>query len=153
MGEVDAGGMASADPRQAAAAANRMVAEGQAGTMIPNLGLEYLEVAPDRVVARIPVEPNTQPYGLLHGGATAALCETVASFGTAVATGGERLVTGIELNVNHLRAVRSGHVTATGTPLHVGRSTAVWDMRVHDDDGRLVAAGRLTLAILEPRAG
>jgi 1,4-dihydroxy-2-naphthoyl-CoA hydrolase len=141
------------DPREAAAAANRMVADGQGGTMIANLGLEYLEVAPDRVVARIPVEPNTQPYGLLHGGATAALCETVASFGTAVAVGVDRSVTGIELNVNHLRAVRAGHVTATGTALHVGRSTAVWDMRVHDDEGRLVAVGRLTLAILEPRAG
>ena len=65
----------------------------------------------------------------------------------------DKIVTGIELNVNHLRAVRTGHVTATGVPLHVGRTTAVWDMRVHDDDGRLVAVSRLTLAIREARAG
>lgn len=117
------------------------------GTLIQMLGLEFLESGPDQVVARIPVEGNTQPYGLLHGGATAALCETVASFGTALAAGPGKLVMGIELNVNHLRAVRDGHVTATGIPLHVGKTTAVWDMKVHDDEGRLVAVSRLTLAI------
>ena len=138
------------EPRDAAEVANQMVRDGQAGTMIPRIGLEYLEVGPDRIVARIPVEPNVQPYGMLHGGATAALCETVGSFGTAVAVGLEKIVTGVELNVNHLRAVRTGHVTATGVPLHVGRTTAVWDMRVHDDEGRLVAVGRLTLVIREP---
>lgn len=111
------------------------------------LGLEFLESAPDRVVARIPVKGNTQPYGVLHGGATAALCETVASFGTALAAGPGKLVMGIELNVNHIRAVRDGHVTATGVPLHVGKTTAVWDMRVQDDEGRLVAVSRLTVSI------
>jgi 1,4-dihydroxy-2-naphthoyl-CoA hydrolase len=139
-----------ADPTDAARAANSMVAEGGAGTMIPAIGLEYLEIGPDRIVARIPVERNTQPYGLLHGGATAALCETVASFGTAFLVGLDKVVTGVELNVNHIRAVRSGHVTATGVPLHVGRTTAVWDMRVVDDEGRLVAVSRLTLVIREP---
>jgi uncharacterized protein (TIGR00369 family) len=138
------------DPVKAAAAANRMIEQGEAGTMIRWLGLEYLELAPDRVVARIPVESNTQPYGILHGGATGALCETIGSVGTAMAVGVDKIVTGIELNVNHLRAVREGHVTATGTPLHVGRTTAVWDMRIHDDDGRLVAVGRLTLVVREP---
>ena len=113
------------------------------------IGLEFLTVEPDRVVARIPVEGNTQPYGLLHGGATAALLETIGSFGSAMAAGPDRLVMGIELNVNHIRGVREGHVTATGVPLHMGRTTAVWDMRVHDDEGRLVAVGRLTLAIRE----
>jgi 1,4-dihydroxy-2-naphthoyl-CoA hydrolase len=141
---------APGDPVQAAATANRMIERGEAGTMVPWLGLEYLELGPDRVVARIPVERNTQPYGMLHGGATAALCETIGSVGTAMAVGLDKIVTGIELNVNHLRAVREGHVTATGIPLHVGRTTAVWDMRIHDDEGRLVAAGRLTLAIRDP---
>ena len=138
------------DPVEAAAAANRMIADGQAGTMIPAIGLEYLEVGPTRMVARIPVEANTQPYGLLHGGATAALCETLGSFGTAIAVGAAKIVTGVELNVNHLKGVRQGHVTGTGVALHVGRTTAVWDMRVHDDEGRLVAAGRLTLVIRDP---
>jgi 1,4-dihydroxy-2-naphthoyl-CoA hydrolase len=127
-------------------------ADAPGGTLMGKIGLEFLSVEPDRVVARIPVEGNTQPYGLLHGGATAALLETIGSFGTALAAGPDRLVMGIELNVNHIRGVREGHVTATGVPLHVGRTTAVWDMRVHDDEGRLVAVGRLTLAIREPSA-
>ena len=142
-----------ADPKEAAGVANRLVEAGQGGAMVKLIGLEYLELAADRVVARIPVAPNTQPYGLLHGGATAALCETIGSMGTALAVGLERIVTGIELNVNHLRAVRAGHVTATGTPLHLGRTTAVWDMQVHDDEGRLVAVGRLTLVIRDAPSG
>ena len=117
------------------------------GTLMEKLGLEVLHVAADRIVARMPVAGNTQPYGLLHGGATASLCETVASFGTALAVGPDHLVMGIELNVNHIRGVREGHVTATGVPLHIGRTTAVWNMDVRDDEDRLVAVSRLTLAI------
>ena len=123
---------------------------GQIGALAPKLGVEFLELGPDRVIARIPVEGNTQPYGILHGGATAALCETVASIGTALVVGLDKQVVGIELNVNHIRAVREESITATGVPLHVGKTTAVWDMRVHDDDGNLVAASRLTLVIRHP---
>jgi uncharacterized protein (TIGR00369 family) len=123
---------------------------GETGSLAPKLGMEFLELGPDRVIARIPVEGNTQPYGILHGGATAALCETVASIGTALHVGLDKQVVGIELNVNHIRAVRAGFITATGVPLHVGKTTAVWDMRVHDDDGNLVAASRLTLVIRHP---
>ena len=115
--------------------------------LVDKLGLEWVEVGPDRVVARIPVEGNTQPYGQLHGGATASLCETVASVGAAFAAGMDKLVVGTTLTVNHLRAVREGHVRATGVPLHAGRTSAVWDMHVTDDTGRLVAVSRLTLAI------
>jgi len=120
---------------------------GVPNPLMEKLGIEWLELRPDRIVARIPVEGNTQPYGVLHGGATAALCETVGSFGTALVAGFDRVSVGIALTVNHLRSVREGHITATGVPLHVGRSTAVWDMRVEDDEGRLVAVSRLTLAI------
>src|ERR671937_650452 len=119
------------------------------GGLMTKLGIEWVEVGPARVVARIPVEGNTQPYGLLHGGATAALCETVASIGTAIAAGLDKLAVGQALTVNHIRAAREGTVTATGVPLHVGRTSAVWDMRVTDDAGRLVAVSRLTLAILD----
>ncbi len=128
------------------AEANRLIREEDSG-LLKRLGLEYLELDPSRVVARIPVEGNTQPFGVLHGGATAALCETVASFGTTLHVGPGRAVLGIELNVNHIRAVREGFVTATGSPLHVGATTSVWDIRVHDDSGRLVAVSRLTVAI------
>ena len=117
------------------------------GSLMEKLGMEFVEVGPERVTARMPVAGNVQPYGLLHGGATAALCETIASFGTAMLAGPDRLVMGIELNVNHIRSVRTGFVTATGIPLHVGRTTAVWDMQVHDDDDHLVAVSRLTLII------
>jgi 1,4-dihydroxy-2-naphthoyl-CoA hydrolase len=88
-------------------------------------------------------------YGQLHGGATAALCETIGSFGTAVLTGLEKRVVGIALSVHHLEAVAEGHITGTGLPLRVGRSVAVWDVQVEDDQGRLIAVGRLTVAIRE----
>ena len=127
------------------------IPEIPANTLLARLGMEFSEASAERVVARIPVEGNTQPYGVLHGGATAALCETAASVGTALAAGPGKLVMGIELNVNHIRAVRHGHVTATGVALHVGQTTAVWDMRVHDDEGRLVAVSRLTVAIRDAR--
>jgi 1,4-dihydroxy-2-naphthoyl-CoA hydrolase len=120
---------------------------GFAGPMMDRIGLEWLELSADRLIARIPVDGNTQPYGVLHGGATAALCETIGSVGAALRAAPGSKVLGIELNVNHLQAVRTGHITATGKPLHQGRSTAVWNMEVTDDDGRLVAVGRLTLAV------
>jgi 1,4-dihydroxy-2-naphthoyl-CoA hydrolase len=86
----------------------------------------------------------------LHGGATATLCETVGSFGTAILVGPERRLVGIQLSVNHLRGARDGHVTCTGVPLRVGRRVAVWDLRVEDDDGGLVATATLTVAIRAP---
>ena len=120
------------------------------GTLMERIGVEWLEIGTARVVARIPVEGNTQVYGQLHGGATAALLESVGSIGTAVVAGLDKRVAGIQLSVNHLRAVNDGHVTATGVPLRVGRTVAVWDMRVHDDRSQLVASGTLTVAIREP---
>lgn len=126
-----------------------MASDAVRGTLMERIGIEWLEIGLERVVARIPVEGNTQPSGQLHGGATAALCESIGSIGTAVATGLEKLVVGIQLSVNHLRAVREGWITATGIPLRIGRTIALWDMRVHDDDGRLVASATLTVAIRE----
>ncbi len=120
------------------------------GGFAGRMGLEFLEVGPARVVARIPVEGNTQPYGLLHGGASAALCETVGSVGAAVRAGFELLVMGMELNISHLRSAKDGWVTATGTPLRQGSMSAVWDIRVADDDGNAVAVARLTVAIRRP---
>jgi uncharacterized protein (TIGR00369 family) len=121
------------------------------GTLIERLGIEILEAGPERVVARMPVAGNVQPFGLLHGGATASLCETVASVGASLAAAPQRTAVGIELNVNHMRAVTAGTVTATGTALRSGRSVAVWDVRVHDDAGELYAVGRLTLAVRDAR--
>lgn len=131
------------DPGEAA----RLVNENMRHGLAEKLGLECLEISEERVVFRMPVAGNVQPYGILHGGSTAAMCETLASIGTAVRVGAEKRVTGVELNINHLRAVREGWVTATGAAVHLGRTLAVWDMKVHDDQGRLVAVSRLTLAI------
>jgi 1,4-dihydroxy-2-naphthoyl-CoA hydrolase len=144
MAEAASGSPLSEVPREDIV---RLVNENMRGGLPQKLGIEYLELTGERVVARMPVAGNVQPYGILHGGATAALCETVASVGTALQVPAEKRVTGIELNINHLRAVREGFVTATGTPVHLGRTTAVWDIRVHDDDDRLIAVSRLTLAI------
>ena len=123
------------------------------GTLVPKLGIEFVEMGPERMVARMPVEGNTQPYGILHGGATAALCETIGSIGTALAVGPDKLVVGIQLSVNHIRSISEGWVSASGTPVHVGRTTAVWDVAVEDADGRRIAVGRLTLAIRDVPAG
>lgn len=128
----------------------QVAADSMRGTLMDRIGIEWIDIGTRRIVARIPVEGNTQVYGQLHGGATAALLESVGSIGTAVVTGMEKRVAGIQLSVNHLRPAQAGHVTATGVPLRVGRSVAVWDMQVHDDEGQLIASGTLTVAIREP---
>ena len=113
------------------------------------LGIELLELSASRVVATMPVDQRTlQPFGILHGGASLALAETVASLGaTANVDREEFLAMGLELNANHLRAKSDGVVTATATPIHVGRTTHVWDVRITDESGRLVCVSRCTLAI------
>jgi uncharacterized protein (TIGR00369 family) len=122
---------------------------GMAGT----LGIELLELSADRVVATMPVDDRTrQPFGLLHGGASIALAETVASFGAAVLIDRERFTAvGLEINGNHLRAKTEGTVRATAVPVHVGRSTQVWSVEITDEEGRLVCISRCTMAIVERR--
>jgi 1,4-dihydroxy-2-naphthoyl-CoA hydrolase len=123
------------------------IARGIQGPLVKKLGIEFLEFGERRVRARMPVAGNTQPLGLLHGGATASLCETVASVGTAFLVGVDKLSVGVDLSITHLRSARDGWVTVTAVPLRIGRTVAHWDMRVHDDEGRLVAVSRLTLSV------
>jgi uncharacterized protein (TIGR00369 family) len=115
------------------------------------IGLELKVLTPDRVVATMPVDDRTkQPFGLLHGGASAALAETVASIGAYLNIDGEKqAAVGVELNANHLRAKTDGIVTGTATPLHRGRRTQVWDIRIVDEQERLVCVSRCTLAIVD----
>jgi uncharacterized protein (TIGR00369 family) len=117
------------------------------------LGIEILELTRERVVATMPVDDRTrQPFGLLHGGASIALAETVASFGAAVLIDRERFAAvGLEINGNHLRAKTEGIVRATGVPVHAGRSTQVWSIEIADEEGRLVCISRCTMAIVERR--
>jgi 1,4-dihydroxy-2-naphthoyl-CoA hydrolase len=126
----------------------------QQETLLTTLGIEMVEATRERVVARMPVGPRVhQPFGLLHGGASVALAETVASTAAWMNVDqSAEIVVGIEINANHLRAKRDGVVTATATPLHVGRRTQVWDVRIEDEEGRLVCASRCTLAVV-PRPG
>ena len=113
------------------------------------LGIELVELTATRVVATMPVDNRTkQPFGILHGGASLALAETVASLGaTANVDRAEFVAVGLEINANHIRAKSEGMVTATGTPIHIGKTTQVWDVRIIDEDERPVCVSRCTLAI------
>ncbi len=118
------------------------------------LDVEFLETGPDRVVLRIPVDWRVhQPYGILHGGVSALLAESAASFGAAMAAGPGRNVVGIELNASHLRSVSDGHLTAEATPVRVGRTIQVWRIALTDDAGRAICEARCTLAVLGTPGG
>jgi uncharacterized protein (TIGR00369 family) len=120
-----------------------------------SLGIEVLELTPARVVATMPVDERTrQPFGILHGGASVALAETVASLGAGANIDRDAFIAmGLEINANHLRAKSEGVVTATATPIHVGRTTHVWDVRIIDEAGRAVCVSRCTVAIRPISAG
>ena len=122
-------------------------------TLAGALGIEIVELTRERVVATMPVDDRTrQPYGLLHGGASIALAETVASLGAAGLIDRERqAAVGQEINGNHLRAVKDGIVRATARPIHVGRSSQVWSIEIADEQGRLVCVSRCTMAVVPIR--
>ena len=114
------------------------------------LGMKFLELTPERVSATMPVDERTrQPYGILHGGASVALAETVASVAGALNVDLDRFnVVGVEINANHIRAKRDGIVTGTATPIHIGRSTQVWSIHIVDEEQRTVCMSRCTLAVV-----
>lgn len=122
-----------------------------ADTLVSHLGIEFTEIGPDYMRARMPVDSRTvQPFRMLHGGASLALAETVGSIASfSLIDPATQIGVGLEINANHLRPVRSGYVTATARPLHIGRRTHVWDIRIADDDERLVCVCRFTVAIVE----
>lgn len=123
-----------------------------AGNMAAQLGIEFTEIGPDFLRARMPVDERTrQPVGLLHGGASVALAETVGSVAANLVAGSDgamRHCVGLEINANHLRPVRSGWVTGETRPVHIGRTTQVWEIRISDERGRPVCISRLTMAVL-----
>jgi uncharacterized protein (TIGR00369 family) len=114
------------------------------------LGIQIHELTPTRVVATMPVDERTrQPFGILHGGASVALAETVASLGAVLNIDLDRSsAVGLEINANHLRAKRDGLVRATGVPIHIGRLTQVWEVRIVDEEERMVCVSRCTLAVV-----
>ncbi len=117
------------------------------GTLIERLGIEVTEVSASRVVGTMPVEGNLQPHGLLHGGASAALAETLGSLGAKAHAGKGMISMGVDLSITHHRAVADGRVTGVATPLYTGRTTATYSIEILDDEGNRVATARLTCAI------
>lgn len=119
------------------------------GTAVDHLGIEFLEVGDDFIKARIPVDHRTrQPYGLLHGGVSVVLAETLGSCGAAYASPEGTRAVGLDINANHLRSATSGWVTGITRPVHMGRTTHVWQIDLFDDAGKQTCASRITMAIL-----
>lgn len=120
-------------------------------TMAEYLAIEWVEVGDDFLKAKMPVDyRTTQPYGLLHGGASCVLAETLGSVASAMVIDHLQFYcVGIEINANHIRGVRAGYVTGITTPLHLGSSTHVWDIKLFDDKQKMVCVSRLTVAILK----
>ncbi|CAG6395323.1 hotdog fold thioesterase [Streptomyces cocklensis] len=123
-----------------------------AGHLGERMGIRILEASPEKVVGTMPVEGNTQPYGLLHGGASAVLAETLGSVGAMLHGGPSKIAVGVDLNATHHRGMRSGLVTGTATPVHRGRSSATYEVVITDDaSGKRVCTARLT-CMLRPAA-
>jgi uncharacterized protein (TIGR00369 family) len=123
-----------------------------AGTLMERLGIEVCDVTPESCRGSMPVAGNTQPSGLLHGGASAALAETLGSVCATAHAGPGRTVVGIELNVTHHRAARSGSVHGVANALHLGGKLASYEISIRDDEGQLVCSGRLTCIIMKKDA-
>ncbi|NVO04723.1 MAG: hotdog fold thioesterase [Rhodoferax sp.] len=118
-------------------------------TAVTHLGIEFVEVGDDFLVARVPVNRQTcQPYGLLHGGVSVTLAETLGSCGAAFSCTPGQQVVGLDINANHLRGVKDGWVTGTARPVHRGRTTQVWQIDMRDDAGKLTCVSRITMAVL-----
>lgn len=127
-----------------------------AGHLGDRMGVTILEAAADRVVGTMPVEGNTQPYGLLHGGASAVLAETLGSIGSMLHGGASKVAVGVDLNCTHHRGVRAGLVTGVATPVHRGRSTATYEIVITDEQDKRVCTARLTCLLRDaprPAAG
>ena len=135
----------------------KYLATGQAGfgnaTMAHYLDMEWVEIGDNFLKLSMPVNEKTkQPYGLLHGGASCALAETIGSIASALVIDLEKFYcVGLEINANHVRSANKGRVTATCLPLHIGKTTHVWDIKINDENEKLVCVSRLTVAILEKK--
>jgi 1,4-dihydroxy-2-naphthoyl-CoA hydrolase len=123
------------------------------GALNHKMGVKILEASAERVVATMPVEGNTQPYGLLHGGASVVLAESLGSLGSAIHAHPDRISVGVDINATHHRAATRGLVTAVATPLHLGRSMASYEVVVTDDQDRRVCTCRITCALLPKDRG
>lgn len=121
-------------------------------TLAGMLGIEFMELGEDFIVARMPVDERTrQPLGLLHGGASVALAETLGSVAATLCLDDSRFCVGLEINANHIRSIRNGFVTGRTQPVHIGKQTHVWEIRITNESNELVCISRITMAILEKK--
>jgi len=129
-----------------------ILTQSTVNTADSHLGIEFVEVGDDYIVGRVPVDARTrQPYGLLHGGISVVLAETLGSCGAAFSTPPDHRAVGLDINANHLKGVTSGWVTGTARPVHRGRTTHVWQIELRDEAGDLTCISRITMAVLAPR--
>lgn len=119
-------------------------------TLVSHIGIEFTEVGEDFLVAKMPVDARThQPFGILHGGASVVLAETLGSVAATLCIDSQKQhAVGLEINANHIRSVKNGYVYGTVRPVHVGRSTQVWSIEIVNEEGKLVCSSRITMAIL-----
>src|SRR6476646_9465939 len=123
------------------------------GSLNERMGIELVEVSAERVVATMPVEGNTQPFGLLHGGASVVLAETLGSIGSAVHAYPEKMAVGVDINATHHRSASSGTVTGVATAVHLGRSSTSYEVVITDERGKRVCTSRITCALLDAPQG
>lgn len=126
---------------------------GSTYTMVQHIGIEFIEVGEDWIKARMPVDQRTiQPFGLLHGGASVTLAESLGSVAANLCVDTEKkMCVGLEINANHVRSVRSGYVYGITKPIHIGSSTQLWEIQIRDEEDRLVCVSRLTMAVLDKK--
>jgi uncharacterized protein (TIGR00369 family) len=127
---------------------------GMEGTLLQLMGIVVSEASPERVVATMPVQGNTQPYGLLHGGASCVLAESLGSIGSALhAAGYDKVAVGVDINATHHRAVRAGTVTGVATPIYLGRTTTSYEVVITDDRDKRVCTARITCQLIQAPPG
>lgn len=134
------------DPERA-----RFLREMPMGDLSEKMGIEFLEASPERVVGTMPVKGNTQPYGLLHGGASVVLAETLGSVGSAMHAHPDRLAVGVDINATHHRSAREGVVTGTATAIHLGRTSTCYEVVLTDEQGRRLCTSRITCSLVPKR--
>ena len=136
------------EPRTDSVETEQFLHQFPMGDLNEKMGVELLEVSAERVVGTMPVKGNTQPYGLLHGGASVVLAESLGSVGSAAHAYPDRIAVGVDINATHHRSAREGVVTGVATPIHLGRTSACWEVVITDEDGKRVCTSRITCALL-----
>ena len=129
----------------------KIIREREAGSLGEKMGIEILEATPQRLVARMPVEGNTQPFGLLHGGANVVLAESLGSVGTALHAGPNRMVVGLDINATHHKSAKSGFVTAVATAISLGKTICSYEIIITNEAGERTCTARITCLILAQR--